>query len=112
MYTARRRSGARASFQQSQDTLYALAGDTGGKALLDNNDLTRGIVNAQQAISDYYVLGVLHHATELNGKFRHVRISGDAERRQRSSNFARATTRARSSRNSLRSTRSASLKMR
>ena len=27
------------NFQQSQDTLYALAGDTGGKALFDNNDL-------------------------------------------------------------------------
>jgi VWFA-related protein len=26
-------------FERSQDTLYALAGDTGGKALLDNNDL-------------------------------------------------------------------------
>jgi hypothetical protein len=29
---------------QSQDTLYALAGDTGGKAFLDNNDLSLGIV--------------------------------------------------------------------
>jgi hypothetical protein len=27
------------NFQKSQDTLYALAADTGGKALLDNNDL-------------------------------------------------------------------------
>ena len=34
--------------QQSQDTLFALAGDTGGKALFDTNDLTRGIVQAQQ----------------------------------------------------------------
>jgi hypothetical protein len=30
-------------FQQSQDTLFALADDT-GKALLDYNDLTKGIV--------------------------------------------------------------------
>jgi VWFA-related protein len=45
------------NFQQSQDTLFALAGDTGGKALFDNNDLTRGIVQAQEAISDYYVVG-------------------------------------------------------
>ena len=30
------------SFQRSQDTLYALAADTGGKALLDNNDLAVG----------------------------------------------------------------------
>src|SRR6202041_1391773 len=45
------------NFQQSQDTLYALAGDTGGKALFDNNDLTRGIVQAQESVSDYYVIG-------------------------------------------------------
>ena len=43
--------------QQSQDTLFALAGDTGGKALLDYNDLTRGIVQAQQSITSYYILG-------------------------------------------------------
>jgi hypothetical protein len=29
------------SFQQSQDALYALAADTGGKALLDYNDLAK-----------------------------------------------------------------------
>src|SRR6187200_2046860 len=35
------------NFQRSQDTLFALASDTGGKALLDNNNLTTGIVQAQ-----------------------------------------------------------------
>ena len=34
------------SFNGSQDTLYSLAADTGGKALLDSNDLTLGIRNA------------------------------------------------------------------
>ena len=43
--------------QQSQDTLFALAGDTGGKALHDYNDLTRGIVQAQQNITSHYILG-------------------------------------------------------
>ena len=38
------------NFQRSQDSLYALAADTGGKAMLDNNDLAAGIVQAQQAI--------------------------------------------------------------
>ena len=55
---ARRRGSSR--FQQSQDTLYALAGDTGGKAFLDNNDLTQGIVQAQKAVSNYYIIGLLH----------------------------------------------------
>jgi VWFA-related protein len=63
------------AFQQSQDTLFALAGDTGGKALFDSNDLTRGIVQAQQAISDYYVLGYYTTNTARNGHFRRVKIS-------------------------------------
>ena len=45
------------NFQRSQDTLYALAADTGGKALLDNNDLSQGIVQAQKAITSYYIIG-------------------------------------------------------
>ncbi len=63
------------NFQQSQDTLYALAGDTGGKAFLDNNDLSRGIELAQQAISDYYILGYYTTNTDPNGKFRRIKIS-------------------------------------
>jgi len=63
------------NFQQSQDTLYALAGDTGGKALFDNNDLTHGIVQAQEAISDYYILGSYTSNTAQNGRFRHVKVS-------------------------------------
>ena len=63
------------NFQQSQDTLFALAGDTGGKALFDSNDLTRGIVQAQEAISDYYVVGYYTSNTARNGHFRRVKIS-------------------------------------
>jgi VWFA-related protein len=63
------------SFQQSQDTLYALAADTGGKALLDSNDLAAGIVQAQQAITSYYVIGYYPTNTAPDGKFRRVKIS-------------------------------------
>ena len=63
------------TFQQSQDTLYALAGDTGGKALFDSNDLTRGIVQAQQAIADYYVVGYYTTNPARNGHFRRVKIT-------------------------------------
>ncbi|HTZ58475.1 MAG TPA: VWA domain-containing protein [Acidobacteriaceae bacterium] len=63
------------NFQQSQDTLYALAGDTGGKALFDNNDLTRGIVQAQQSVEDYYVVGYYTSNTARNGHFRRVKIT-------------------------------------
>ena len=75
MYTGSVGAGGDDNFQQSQDTLYALAGDTGGKAFLDNNDLTRGIVQAQEAISDYYILGYYTTNTDPNGKFRRIRIS-------------------------------------
>jgi hypothetical protein len=55
--------------------LYALAGDTGGKAFLDANDLDRGIVQAQQAISGYYVIGYYTTNAARDGKFRRVKIS-------------------------------------
>src|SRR5207249_4042642 len=63
------------SFQRSQDTLYALAADTGGKAMLDNNDLAAGIVQAEQAITSYYVIGYYSTNSALDGKFRRVRIT-------------------------------------
>ncbi len=75
MYTGASAQQMTANFQQSQDTLYAIAGDTGGKAFLDNNDLDRGIVQAQQAISDYYLLGYYTTNSDQNGKFRRIRIS-------------------------------------
>src|SRR5580692_7875198 len=69
------------NFQQSQDTLYALAGDTGGKAMFDSNDLDHGIVQAQESISDYYVIGYYTTNANRDGKFRRVKIalSGNAE---------------------------------
>ena len=63
------------NFQQSQDTLYALASDTGGKALLDDNDLTLGITQAEQAISSYYIIGYYTTKSTLDGKFRRIKIA-------------------------------------
>ncbi len=61
MYNGTAAQAVTTDFQQSQDTLYALAGDTGGKALFDYNDLTKGIVQAQRAVSEYYILGYYTH---------------------------------------------------
>jgi VWFA-related protein len=63
------------NFQKSQDTLYALAADTGGKALLDNNDLSVGIVRAEQSISSYYILGYYSANQALDGRFRRIKIT-------------------------------------
>ncbi len=75
MYTGGAAMAVSSRFARSQDTLYALALDTGGKPLLDNNDLDRGIVNAQHADSDYYILGYYTSNTAVNGKFRKVKVS-------------------------------------
>ena len=75
MYSGTAALATTTNFQQSQDTLFALAGDTGGKALFDTNDLTRGIVQAQQSVSDYYILGYYTTNKAQNGRFRRVKIS-------------------------------------
>jgi VWFA-related protein len=75
MYTGAAASTIVSNFQQSQDTLFALAGDTGGKALLDYNDLTKGIVQAQQAVSDYYIIQYYTTNQNLDGRFRKVKIT-------------------------------------
>ncbi len=75
MYSGTAAQAETTGFQQSQDTLFALAGDTGGKALFDNNDLTRGILQAQKAISNYYLLEYYTTNAALDGKFRRVKIS-------------------------------------
>jgi VWFA-related protein len=75
MYTGGAAMAMTSRLQTSQDTLYSLAGDTGGKAFLDSNDLSMGIIQAQRAVSDYYILG--YYATNLakNGKFRKIKIA-------------------------------------
>jgi len=75
MYTGASADAVITGLKESQDTLYAIASDTGGKAYLDNNDLAHGIVQAQQAISDYYLLGYYTSNSERDGKFRRIRIS-------------------------------------
>jgi VWFA-related protein len=75
MYSGAAALATTTNLQQSQDTLFALAGDTGGKALLDYNDLTKGIVQAQQAITNYYILEYYPTNTALDGRFRRVKIS-------------------------------------
>ena len=79
MYTGASALAVTNNFHQSQDTLYALAGDTGGKALLDYNDLAKGIVQAQHAVSSYYILGYYTTNSAQDGKFRRVNISLDGK---------------------------------
>ncbi|MBV9083110.1 MAG: VWA domain-containing protein [Acidobacteriaceae bacterium] len=75
MYSGESALAVTTSFQRSQDALYSLAADTGGKALLDYNDLTQGIRQAQKSVSSYYILGYYTTNTAQDGKFRRIKIS-------------------------------------
>jgi VWFA-related protein len=58
----------------SQETLYTLAADTGGKAFMDANDLS-GVFNVvQKDTSAYYVLGYTSSNHLKDGKYRRLKV--------------------------------------
>ena len=75
MYTGAAAMANLRGISRSQDALYTLAADTGGKPLVDYNDLSLGIVNAQRANSSYYILGYYPTNTAKDGKLRRVKIT-------------------------------------
>jgi len=62
------------SFHNQQETLYSLAADTGGKALLDSNDLTLGITQAQKDIASYYILTYASSNQAEDGRYRRIQV--------------------------------------
>jgi VWFA-related protein len=74
MYSGSSMRSAQSGFQAQQETMYTLASDTGGKALLDNNDLAAGIVEAQKDIASYYILGYYSSNTALDGRYRRIKV--------------------------------------
>ena len=68
-------------FQRSQDSLYSIAKDTGGKALLDYNDLSLGISQASSALTSYYIIGFQSTHTDLDGKMRRVKSPSPTDAR-------------------------------
>jgi VWFA-related protein len=60
--------------QASQEPLHALAADTGGKELLDSNDLAAGVVQAQKEIDDYYLLTYYSANQSLDGQYRRIKV--------------------------------------
>lgn len=75
MFTGALAASATNNFQRSQDTLYALAKDTGGKAMFDYNDLSAGIVQAADAIDSYYIIGYYSTHVATDGKYRRVKVA-------------------------------------
>jgi len=74
MYSGSSARSAVSNFQNQQETLFTLAEDTGGKALLDNNDLSLGIVQAQKDIASYYIIGYYSTNTNLDGHYRRIKV--------------------------------------
>src|SRR5262245_28307939 len=74
-FTGQLAQNAITGFQRSQDTLYALAKDTGGTALFDYNDLAQGIVQAAESVTSYYILGYYSTHPANDGRFHRVRVS-------------------------------------
>jgi len=75
MFTGALAANVTTNFQRSQDTMYALAKDTGGKAMFDYNDLSAGIVQAADAIDSYYIIGYYSTHTATDGKFRRIKVT-------------------------------------
>lgn len=70
---AQRQQGER--FNDQQETLTTLAADTGGKALLDSNDLSLGIVQAQTDVRSYYILAYYSTNRQHDGRYRRIRVA-------------------------------------
>jgi VWFA-related protein len=74
IFTGKTQQNTRDRINNQQETLFTLAADTGGKALLDNNDLGMGITQAQKDIGAYYILGYYSTNTAEDGKYRKIRV--------------------------------------
>src|SRR5580700_8865037 len=74
MITGTKQASIKAAFQDSQETLTTLSADTGGKAMLDTNDLTMGIKQAQDDINSYYIIGYSPKNSADDGKMRRIDV--------------------------------------
>jgi VWFA-related protein len=74
MYSGSSMRSAQSASQGQQESLYTLASDTGGKALLDSNDLSAGIVQAQKDIASYYIVGYYSGNLALDGRYRRIKV--------------------------------------
>jgi hypothetical protein len=74
LYSGKGQRALRDSFHNQQETLFTLAADTGGKALLDSNDLTLGIRQVQQDIESYYILTYSSANTAEDGRYRRIQL--------------------------------------
>jgi VWFA-related protein len=58
----------------TQETLITLAGDTGGRAFTDSNDLSKVFKSVQDDTAMYYVLGFRSTNSRLDGRYRRITV--------------------------------------
>jgi VWFA-related protein len=74
LYSGSGQRSLKENFNNQQETLASLAIDTGGKALLDSNDLTDGIRQVQKDLSSYYVLSYVSSNSAQDGRYRRIQV--------------------------------------
>ncbi|MBV8817343.1 MAG: VWA domain-containing protein [Acidobacteriaceae bacterium] len=73
-FTGTNQRGRTDSRNNQQETLVTLASDTGGKALLENNDLSLGLVQAQKDFNSYYIIGYYSTNAAKDGQYRRIDV--------------------------------------
>jgi VWFA-related protein len=74
LYSGSGQRSVKENFNNQQETLSTLAIDTGGKALLDSNDLTDGMRQVQKDFTSYYVLSYVSANTAQDGRYRRIQV--------------------------------------
>jgi len=74
LYSGAGQRALRDSFHNQQETLFTLASDTGGKAMLDSNDLTVGMTQVQKDINSYYILTYASTNATQDGRYRKIQV--------------------------------------
>jgi VWFA-related protein len=74
LYSGAGQLASRNSFHNQQETLFTLAADTGGKALLDSNDLTLGMRQVQKDVESYYILTYSSTNAAEDGRYRRIQV--------------------------------------
>ena len=74
IFSGQAQRGRASQRQNQQETLTSLAAGTGGKSFLDDNDLSLGIVQAQNDLRSYYIVGYYSSNDAEDGKFRRIQV--------------------------------------
>ncbi len=74
LYNGAGQRSIKENFNNQQETLATLALDTGGKALLDSNDLTEGMRQVQKDFGSYYVLTYVSLNNAQDGRYRRIQV--------------------------------------